>query len=243
MLGYLKKNIDGGLLDVDKSTRSVKVAISQMDSLDRDEDVIAKGAFNKTIKEKGPNGTNEIWHLVDHAASIKSALGKFTELFIEGDYLVGVSTFKDTALWRDVWPLYESGDINQHSIGFSIVNSTKTKQSGKDIRTITEIALWEGSAVLWGANPNTPTLEVAKSLGIYHDGMEPERRIEQMIKALKSDKWDDEAKGLFTIELQQLYQSLTDLKQTTGPVEETTTPEKEKGADMNRIALHILSQF
>lgn len=241
MLGYLKKNINCKALDIstEGETKSVKVAISQMESEDRDEDIIAKSAFNKTIKEKGPKGANEIWHLLDHNASLKSALAKFSELYTEGDYLVGVSHYKDTFAWREVaWPLYEKGDITQHSIGFSIVNSTAVKSNGKDIRLITEVALWEGSAVLWGANPNTPTLEVAKNLGIYKSEEEPEKQIEQMIKALKSDKWDDEAKELFSIELQQLYQLLTDLKKTTVPEEKATQPEKK--VNMNLVALHLL---
>lgn len=240
MLGYQKKNITLKALDVDTSSRRVKVAISQMNSKDRDGDIIISTAFNKTIKEKGPQGANEIWHLMDHRATLSSALSKYSEIWTENDYLIGVSEYRNSFAWREIaWPAYEAGDITQHSIGFSIVDSVWQKDSGKDIRIIKEIALWEGSAVLWGANPNTPTLEVAKSLGIYTEDMEPGKRIEQMIKALKSDKFDAEAKELFIIELQQIYQDLKDLGETTKPPGNGTEP--VKGANFDLIALHLLS--
>jgi hypothetical protein len=118
MVGFLKKSIDGSALDVDKKSRRVKIAIASTENVDLQNDVIAKGAFNRTIAHRGPQGTNEIWHLIDHNASIQTALGKFSELGMEGQHLVGVSEYKDSYLWREVvWPLYEKGDINQHSIG------------------------------------------------------------------------------------------------------------------------------
>lgn len=159
---YQKKYFNLKALDVDEKTKSVKVAIAEMETKDRDGDVIVPEAFNRTIKNKGPKGSNEIWHLLDHTPTSFSALSKFSELFVEGKHLVGVSKYKqDLFAWREVaWPLYVSGDFTQHSIGFSTVKAKKKD----DYNEIQEIELWEGSAVLWGANPNTPTLGVTKSL-------------------------------------------------------------------------------
>lgn len=233
MLGFIKKSIQSKALDVDTKNRKVKVAISEMESMDRDGEIIARSAFTKTISEKGPKGSNEVWHLLDHHASLKSALSKFSELYTEGNKLVGVSEYRDSFAWREVaWPAYEAGDITQHSIGFSVIKSEKGKMGYEDTRIITEVALWEGSAVLWGANPNTPTLEVAKSLGIYNEDNEPETKIEKMLRAIKSDKFDNEAKELFIIELRQLQQDLYDLKEATSPQEEGTKPERMLDMDM-----------
>ena len=69
-------------LDVDTSKRRVKVAIAEMESIDRDGDVFDKSAFNKTIAERGPNGTNEIWHLVNHERKLESSVGKFDKLYV-----------------------------------------------------------------------------------------------------------------------------------------------------------------
>jgi HK97 family phage prohead protease len=238
--GFSTKSIAGGILDVDTAKRSVKVAISQMDSIDRDEDMIVKGAFNKTIKEKGPKGSNEIWHLTDHKASLLNALGKFKELYVDGDKLVGISTYKDTALWRDVmWPLYDSGDVDQHSIGFTVMKSSKTNVDGKSVRAITEVALWEGSAVLWGANPNTPTLSVAKTMGVYSENDNYTDRFDKIIQALASDRVDTDLKELFRIELLQLKTAFASLQNGTLPAPATKPLKKDLDWDMIAMAIEI----
>ena len=49
---------------------------------------------------------------------------------------------------------YLKDEVNQHSIGFHTVK----QEQQKDYNEIREIMLLEGSAVLWGANPETPTI-------------------------------------------------------------------------------------
>lgn len=199
MKPYQSKTFSLKALDIDTSTRSVKVAIAGFGNKDRDGDIIVPEAANKTIAQRGPTGTNEIWHLVDHNASIKSALGKFSELYATKDHIVGVSKYKDSALWKEtVWPLYEAGDINQHSIGFSVLREEKQK----DYNEIQEIALWEGSAVLWGANPNTPTQGVFKSMTKDEKVEEIQERFKRLRKGLKSEV----DTSLLIIEIKQLEQ-------------------------------------
>jgi len=92
-------------LDVDTSNRSVKVAIAEMESIDRDGDVFDKSAFDKTIAERGPLGSNEIWHLINHERKLESSLGKFQKLYKEGKYIVGENSYRDMFLWKEVaWP-------------------------------------------------------------------------------------------------------------------------------------------
>lgn len=229
MAVYQTKELQGGVLDVDNSTRRVKVAIAEMESIDRDGDVFTPTAFNKTIKERGPQGTNEIWHLVDHSASLKSALGKFSELYVDGKYLVGVSERKDAALWEQIWPLYEAGDITQHSVGFTTIH--KEAKAGHTV--ITEVQLWEGSAVLWGANPNTPTLQVEKSLFGIEEKADKIERLNALIKAVKGGRYDVDSLSLLAIELKQLQQFIQDSEaaESTSHEEQPpagTTPDKSK---------------
>ena len=93
---YEVKNISDSVKDI--SGRRVKVAISHFGSKDLDDDIIMPGAFTKTISERGPKAANLIWHLTDHNPSLKSAVGKFTELNVEGDYRDWETDRKSTRL-------------------------------------------------------------------------------------------------------------------------------------------------
>lgn len=232
-----QKTFDLKALDVDESSRRVKVAIAETENVDRDNELIDPKAFNQTISRKGPKGSNEVWHLIDHNPSLETALGKFSELYMEGKYLVGVSEYKDSWLWREVaWPLYKSGDINQHSIGFRVIGN-KEKANGYDI--IKEVELFEGSAVLWGANPNTPTMEVAKSL--YREKRESmEDRIDWIVKGLREGKYNDDTRSLLILELQQLHSFKAAAETSLQRVEETPAPDA-KGLDVAAIYTRILN--
>ena len=82
------KTISDSVLDVDDKTRVVKVAISEVGVKDLDGDVVDPGAFAKTIMERGPQGSKLIWHLTDHNPSLKNAIGKPSEISMQGTKLV-----------------------------------------------------------------------------------------------------------------------------------------------------------
>ncbi len=209
-------------LDVDTSTKQVKVAIAQMEDIDRDQDVFADMAFDRTIKNKGPEGSNEIWHLLDHTPSSFSALSKFSEVYKEGKYVVGVSKYKNSFAWREVaWPLYESGDFTQHSVGFRTIKS----EQKNGYRLITEVELWEGSAVLWGAQPDTPTMQVHKGMTFQQKKDDLHSRLNRLCKFIQSCQDMDEGKSLIEIEFKQIQQQLIDLENSTQLVEKTPDPE------------------
>lgn len=209
MRQFNTKAIDAAVMDADQQTRTVKVAFSQMGSVDRDNDIINSGAFTKTIKERGPKGSNQIWHLVDHNASLKSAIGKPSELYEEGNYLIAITKVVDTPLGNDMMKMYGDGLINQHSIGFSIIKDDMDKKS--DVRIIKEVALWEGSAVLWGANPNTPTFEVMKGMNFEEKKVTLTQRLERLSKALKHGSYTDESFSLIEIEIKQIQQLIIEM--------------------------------
>jgi hypothetical protein len=234
MKPYQSKTFSLKALDVDTSTKQVKVAIAGFGNKDRDGDVIVPEAAIKTIAQRGPKGSNEIWHLVDHNASLKSALGKFSELYSTQDHIVGVSKYKDEmSLWKDtIWPLYESGDINQHSIGFSVLKESKQK----DFNQIEEIALWEGSAVLWGANPNTPTQGVFKSMTTEEKVDEIQSRFKRLRKGLKSEV----DASLLIIEIKQLEQLIIDDVSTSAA---KGTETAQTAFDLKELSEIITSSF
>jgi hypothetical protein len=232
---YQKKIINCKALDVDTTGKKVKIAIAELESKDRDGDIILPTAVDRTIAERGPLGTNEIWHLLDHTSTSFSALSKFIELGREGKYVAGLSPYKDSFAWREVaWPLYESGDFNQHSIGYSVVR----EQKREDYNEIQELSLWEGSAVLWGANPFTPTLVVQKSLGILAKD-DLISQLERLMKAVKLGKHEDEShKGLIIIEIKRIQQSILDFQgKSTEPLENDTQPNDEGKYLLNELKL------
>lgn len=234
MKNFETKNMDGGVLDVDDKSRRVKVAISKVGNKDLDGDVIDKSAYSKTIAERGPKGSNLIWHLTDHTASLKHAVGKFKDLFMEGDYLVGITDIPKTSWGNDMLEFYKSGTINQHSIGFRSIK-TEPVNAGKtdEYRLIKEVLLYEGSAVLWGANPETPTISVGKSSTREEKEelfLSELKEISNLAKLFRSGHLSDDTYELIEIRmaaqaerLQQLYSELI-----TQPAQKAVEPIKEE---------------
>lgn len=205
-----KKSISGKALDVDVAKRQVKVYFSEFGGVDLDGDMILTSAFTKSIKERGRKGADLIWHLSNHRCQPEYCLGK-PELSTDTKGLIGITEFVDTTHALDVIKMYDAGLINQHSIGFNVVKGEpKATAQGGRYYEIAEVKLYEGSTVLWGANPNTPTVEV-KSLA------ELTEHFDNLTKALKSGTFTDE---LF-VELEQQYKQLGDLilqrKKSTQP--------------------------
>lgn len=239
MKKYTEKSITDSVRDVDTTSRRVKVAISHMGSLDHDGDIIDHKAYRRTIDQRGPKGANLIWHLTDHNPSLKSAVGKFKELYVEGEHLVGVTDIPATNWGNDVLEFYKSGTINQHSVGFKTLDSEiVNKGKADEHRLIKEIFLYEGSAVLWGANENTPTL--AKS-------MTPEERekeyfatlkeVNNLAKAMKSGHFTDDTFELLEIKLTQATDKLKQL------FENATQPAVNAPDPVNESLLDVFKTF
>jgi HK97 family phage prohead protease len=223
---FEQKTVSNSVQDVSTTTRKVKVAISQMGSKDFDNDVIDHNAYTKTLTERGPKGANLIWHLTDHNPSLKSAIGKFSELYVEKDYLVGVTDVPNTTWGNDVLEFYKSGHINQHSVGFRTIKQENQKSVEGEYNLIKEILLFEGSAVLWGANINTPTIEVGKSMEevmTQHEKLSKE--LSMLLKSLKDGRFSDDAFEFIEIRVAQINEAIKSL------ISIDTTPKEEQPAE------------
>lgn len=244
MKHYEEKGISGSVADVDTKARRVKVAVSEVDSKDLDNDVIDKSAYNDTIKQRGPKGSNMIWHLTDHNASLKSAIGKPSEVFMDGNKLMFVTDIASTTNGNDMLELYKSGVINQHSVGFRTLKDEPV-DAGKpgEYRLIKDIMLYEGSAVLWGANPNTPTISVGKSITIEDAKTEFKKTIEDLStlhKLFKNGHLTDETFELIELKVNQLTEKLSKLyEEISQPVVKTVDP----GSGSDEAVLRALTKF
>lgn len=235
MKQFQVKDIMGEVGDIDNGSRKVKAVWARMNNVDLDNDIIVPSAFTRTISARGPQGKNLIWSLVDHKPSMKNAIGKPMELYVEGDALIAVTEIIETEMGEDILKLYEANLINQHSIGFSTIKAELDNSTG--VRTITELMLYEGSAVLWAANPETPTV------GMYK-GMAPEEvketlsgRLEKLLKAFKHGSFTDETFSLLEIEIKQIQTAISEL--ATQPVAAATLDPVEH----NAVVLDALKQL
>jgi len=211
------KDINDSILDVSPKTRTVKAVWSRMNNIDLDGDIIVPEAFTKTIQERGPKAKNMIFSLIDHKADMHHVIGKPSELYVDGDKLVSVTQIVPTHAGEDIIKLYDAGLINQHSIGFSTIKSNEAKNG---IRTISELKLYEGSAVLWGANPETPTLgfKSEESLSL---------RLDALLKAISNGKYTDATFKSLELEIKRIQDILTNNTQPATAVEPVVSEDAE----------------
>lgn len=238
-----KQDIGYNIMDVDSEQRRVKAVWARCGNIDLDNDIIVPEAFTKTLAERGPSGKNLIWSLVDHCADMNNVIGKPEQLYVENDMLIAITPIVETEKGEDIIKMYEAGLINQHSIGFSTIKSNVNKEG---VRTITELKLYEGSAVLWGANPETPTLGFKGEMEAKDKKAELSNRLEQLIKAFKGGRFTDETFSLIEIEIKRIQSELMEIeviKEITQTVEETFEPVAEEKTEDNEQVLKAINQF
>jgi len=147
--------IEKALKTIDAKEGIVAGYWSAFDVEDEWGDSIAPGAFAKTIAEWGPGSPRpRTKFLFMHDPFL--VLGKPMTLKEDGVGLFFEAKIVQTTWGRDVLMLYQDGIITEHSIGFRTMKAEPIKNT----RRILEIRLYEGSAVLWGANSSTPTTAV-----------------------------------------------------------------------------------
>jgi uncharacterized protein len=162
-MSLIFKTIDLKLIDVDDQKGIVKGYFSSFGNIDAVKDTIQQGAYSKTIKEWGPNGKSRIKYLWMHDTN--QPIGKLLELY--EDEIGEVFTAKlsvNTTKGRDAYEFYKDGVITEHSVGIDVIKSDYDPD--KSLRTIKEVRQYEGSAVMWGADENTPTTNI-KALNQY----------------------------------------------------------------------------
>ena len=140
----------------------VTIAIGAFDNIDAVGDIIRKGAYTKTFKE----GANRIKHLIDHKFNYEHIVGlpismKETDEHAIVESALNLDLVKGKELYSNYKFFAEHGKTLEHSIGYSTIKTVKNEDiRGEDI---TELKLYEYSTVNYGANENTPLVDI-KSL-------------------------------------------------------------------------------
>ncbi len=231
---YQKKGIiadETTITDIDEKQGKVIGYFSKFGNVDSDSEMIMPGAFKKTLSEN----YKRVKHLYQHDSFRPLSATNKGNLIVKEDRtgLAFESTISQTSWGKDALQLHIDGVIDENSIGFRTVKSNKRD----GYKELTELQLWEGSAVTWAANEFALTSEV-KSL------FTPEmvvKRMDTVMKAIRNGKYENEE--LFDqldLYFKQLSQILIDLtKNTTEPVS-ATQPEK---ADDLREQLKNINQL
>jgi len=139
---------------LDVKNRIVEGYFASFDTVDSDNEMFLKGAFQKSIIENGPAGKARIKHLFNHWDTV----GVLQELNEDNFGLHYVSKIGSHRLGDDVLKMIDEGLITEHSVGFNTVISEENKET--NVRYLKEVRLWEGSSLdKWGANENTPIIK------------------------------------------------------------------------------------
>lgn len=211
----LLKGFDLAFKDVDTKQGIVTGYFAAFDSKDSDGDIIERGSFQKTIKERGPEGKQLIKWLLDHDRY--KAIGKI-EVLKEDNYgLYYEGKVGRHSLGKDFMLMVEDGIINQHSFGYKIIKDQFDSQAKAN--RIKELKMYEGSSVQFlGANTNTPVAGI-KSM---------EEAIDMCLKLEKFVK-TSAATDETIIQLEEKLKSLQDyIEPLTHSIKEKPTPTEIK---------------
>ena len=149
----------GELKDIDEKSGIVKGYGSVFNNIDSDGDMIAKGAYKKTILENG----ERVKYLYQH--NMDQPLGKMVNLYEDEKGLMFEAEIPKTQLGTDVLELIKAGVITENSVG--IMPILKESCAGeKCFRKLTEVKLYEISAVTLAANDEAMILDVKGNVDV-----------------------------------------------------------------------------
>ena len=211
LVQFKRPNLEVSVNDVDTSSRRVKGYLASFGNVDSHRDIIQKGAFTKSLNERGvySSSNRKIAHLYQHDMS--RLIGVFEELREDEKGLYFVSRMLNTTEGNDRLIEYQEGALREHSIGFKYVTDKMDYDEKDDIWNLKELNLFEGSAVTFGSNSETPYLGSFKNT----DTLEEKLKVLELdfianTKITKS-KASDEAIQAAYYKLEIIYKTINDL--------------------------------
>ena len=144
--------------EVELNGNKVAGYLASFDTKDMDKDIIQKGAFTRSLNNRGVNSATarKIAYLYMH--DLEKPIGRFTALAEDSKGLLFEAELDNIPLANDVKEQYKSGTLNQHSIGFRYIADKVEYVKSEDSFYVKEVDLFEGSVVTLGSNENTPFL-------------------------------------------------------------------------------------
>lgn len=209
-----KQSPMGEIIDADEKAGIVKGYASVFNNVDSDNDIIKSGAYKKTIAENG----RRVKYLYQH--DMDKPIGKMVNLEEDEKGLVFEAEIAKTQLGMDVIELIKAGVITENSVG--ILPIQKEMINGK--REITEVKLYEVSAVTLAANDQAMILDVKGNV----DPNKVIKRYDNIARLIRKGNISDELGYALESEILKLKSIFTNL--ATLPTDiEVTKPEVVKG--------------
>ena len=209
----------GEIKDMSTDKREVAIYLSKFGNIDSDDDMIQKGAFTKSIIERGPESASNRKVAFLRYHDWEHQIGKFLTLQEDDFGLFAVAKCGMSTKGEDAWQDYQDGIISEHSIGFQYVadkikwvDDMTVEKGGYYL--ITEVKLYEGSAVLFGANDMTPVVEVMKSEQRISFAQKLSSDIDSVARAITRGQGTDERLYELEMKLKYLNSQLLLLAQT-----------------------------
>lgn len=204
----------GELLDADDYAGVIKGYGSFFGNKDSDGDIITKGAYKKTIQENG----ERVKYLYQH--SMDMPIGKMRELYEDDKGLVFVAEIAKTQLGKDVVELMKSGVLTENSVGIMPMQ----KENKGDYREISEVKLYEISAVTLAANDQAKILDVKGNVDIE----KLSKRYDNLCKIVRKGNISDEMGYAVEAEILKLKSLFIEF---TKPTDLVTLPNVESKKD------------
>lgn len=201
----------GELSDYDEKNSIVKGYGSYFGNKDADNDIIMRGAYQKTIKENG----ERVKYLYQH--NMMQPIGKMNELYEDQKGLVFVAEIPKTSLGKDVIELMKAGIITENSVGILPI----VKQDKGDYRELKEVKLFEISAVTLAANDQAKITSVKGDIEFE----KIEERYDNLCKLIRKGDISDEMG--YAIE-SEIYKLKSLFINATQPADEVTEPTEVK---------------
>jgi HK97 family phage prohead protease len=205
----------GEIADIDEKMGIVKGYGSYFGNKDSDGDVIAKGAYQKTIQENG----ERVRYLWQH--KMDKPIGKIKEMYEDDKGLMFVAEIPKTTLGNDALELMKAGIVTENSVGILPIQ----KQMKDDYREITEVKLYEISAVTLAANDQAKILDVKGKMDIENEF----KRFDALAKLIRKGKISDEMGYAIEAEILKLKSFFIDF---TKPTDEVTLPKKDDAIEV-----------
>jgi len=148
------------IVDIDLTKNTVSGYLSAWAVVDSDQDMLMRGAFAKSIQERGPlsSGNRKIAFLRSH--NTDRPVGRFTELEEDNKGLRYVAKMSQRADGRDTLIQLQEGLLTEHSIGYRRIWDEVQWSDQAQYNEVREVKLMEGSVLVFGANSETPISEI-----------------------------------------------------------------------------------